>query len=211
MGRPGGCMKCYLLEKRVRLLEDLLQLRKSTSDASCQTDDILIYPRQGESSPARTVVDHDLGTAETPVADFKTEPSVWIGPDILEVDIPTISIKTEEKRTDVLFYAEPIAGHFLSNPMLEKRSTVYDKKYISLEALRGCVRELVETRSPDVREDPFVKKDIENVSDLLRFCEERLPFYRRFEVEHHYGWEGRVGIETRHRTEKVFLFRFVQI
>lgn len=113
----SSCIRCHLLDKRVRFLEHVLQMKRETRDVSTQT------------------------TSEHGDDEVSTE--ITFSPsrmDIVDVTIGFFLVKIEDtKQNDVLFLSHHLRTHFLQSTLYFEQCHVYDGRYISLSRYETLV------------------------------------------------------------------------
>lgn len=159
-------MRCYLLEKRIQFLELMLQMKRESRDASTQTED-------------------DVSDTETEVDESVVE---------TDVEIRFMTIKTEDGRRDVLFWAAPLRAHFPLDV------SEYDGRYISLEKVASLAEGWTDCTDRD---------GYERIVFLERVLSARKPFSRTFRVAQEYKTEDDSSL--RYRTMRSFRFTFQEI
>lgn len=122
---------------------------------------------------------------------------ISIVPKYIDISVASIDIKTEDKQKDTLFVSDHLVSHFVRDPAIMHRITTYEGRYISLRLLRKEVDHHLQDVEPEV---------YDNIVDLFYFLQNKKPFYKKFNIEHHYGLSEHGGVITSHRREIFFVF-----
>lgn len=167
----GNCMRCYLLEKRIQFLEQVLQMKRESCDASTQTEE-------------------DVSDTETEVDESVVE---------TEIAIRFITVKTEDKCRDVLFWTVPLRIHFIQEDSVIEGLSEYDGKYISLNKITSFMEQ---------RSDITDRNEYERIVFLERVLRARKPFLRTFRVAHGYDADDS---SLHYKSFRSFRFTFEEI
>jgi len=179
-------MKCYLLEKRIRFLEELLEMRQESCEKSIQTD--------GDLSDAETEIEESPDLLDRSVMEREYD-------EITET-IRFIQVKTEDRRTDVLFWFPPLRLHFIQDDTVFTKLSEYNGKYISLNRIVSFTDKGF-TGAPDERDQ------YDRIVFLRNILTDRTPFVRRLRISHEY--ESFDTSSLCHRSLRSFRFIFQKI